>query len=107
MQRFGLYYPYVHFTSDAWVKAAALYWPRMARMLPMDFTAHDSDVVRELAARLDFIISLDPTGIVDDVSRMLEKVVSEHGDELVSRYAMHSEPSKPNSLDHLYATRHV
>jgi hypothetical protein len=35
--RFGLYYPYINFRSDSWLKVAALYWPKMARIVPVDY----------------------------------------------------------------------
>jgi hypothetical protein len=29
LPRFGLYYPYVNFRDERWVKLAALYWPKL------------------------------------------------------------------------------
>jgi hypothetical protein len=82
------YYPYVNFASDSWVKAAALYWPRMARIVPPEFVTRDSDTVRQLSDELDFVINVDPAAVVDQVSYMLERVVSESSDALVWRYGI-------------------
>ena len=30
----GLYYPYVNFRSDPWIKAAILHWPLFAKSIP-------------------------------------------------------------------------
>jgi hypothetical protein len=88
MQQFALYYPYVNFASDSWVKAAALYWPRMARIVPPEFVTRDSDTVRELSGELNFVINIDPAAVVDQVSDMLERVVSESYDALAWRYGI-------------------
>ena len=52
----GLYYPYIHFRDDVWVKLAALYWDKMARIVPRGYMTHDSDVVRQLAQEGKFIV---------------------------------------------------
>jgi hypothetical protein len=100
MQRIGLYYPYVHFASDSWVKAAALYWLRLARIIPPNFVAKDSAVVRELSEGLNFVVDLDPTAVVDEVSGVLAEVIRAHGPMLRARYGLHGtatplSPSNP------------
>lgn len=60
MHKIGLYHPQIHFPSDAWVKAAALYWTQMARIVPGDYTTHDSDVVLALRDQLDFVVDIVP-----------------------------------------------
>ncbi|MGC5322406.1 DUF6236 family protein [Micromonospora arida] len=42
MQRPGLYFPYVHVRDDDWLKAAALYWPDVRRLVPAGYSKHDS-----------------------------------------------------------------
>jgi hypothetical protein len=34
VRKIALYYPYIHIRDDNWLKAAALYWPRIARLAP-------------------------------------------------------------------------
>lgn len=60
MQRIGLYYPYVHFRDEAWLKAAALYWPRMARVVPPGYPVDDPRHVSLLRDELDFVVDVDP-----------------------------------------------
>jgi hypothetical protein len=43
VQRIGLYYPYVHFRDEQWLKAAALYWPGLARVVPTGFPVADTE----------------------------------------------------------------
>jgi hypothetical protein len=68
LPRFGLYYPYVHFREERWLKMAALYWPRLARIVPPGFTVHDSEIVRRLAEELDFTIDLNPGPAISSVA---------------------------------------
>lgn len=60
MHEIGLYHPHIHFPSDAWVKTAALYWPKMARLVPDYYTTQDSDVVLALRDELDFVLNIVP-----------------------------------------------
>ena len=68
LPRFGLYYPYVHFREERWLKMAALYWPRLARIVAPGFTVHDSEMVRRLAEELDFTIDLNPGPAISSVA---------------------------------------
>src|SRR2546430_2443425 len=68
LPRFGLYYPYVHFREEHWLKMAALYWPRLARIVAPGFTIRDSEMVRRLAEELDFTIDLNPGPAIASVA---------------------------------------
>src|SRR6266487_377948 len=57
----GLYYPTIGFKSDAWVKLAALYWDKLARIVPIDQLVNDSKTVRQLADELNFIENFAPS----------------------------------------------
>ena len=35
MATIGLYHPFIHFKDDDWLKLSALYWDRMARIVPI------------------------------------------------------------------------
>ena len=37
MATIGLYHPFIHFKDDAWLKLSALYWDRMARIVPPSY----------------------------------------------------------------------
>jgi hypothetical protein len=86
----ALYYPYIHFQDDAWVKEAALYWDRLSRIVPEGYAhkLHDSDVVKALKAEGDVIVDRTPAWeTVHAVSEELLAVVNGHGDALKSYLA--------------------
>ncbi|MFF4785746.1 DUF6236 family protein [Streptomyces griseorubiginosus] len=87
MQRIGLYYPYVHFRKEQWIKAAALYWPGLARVVPRGFRVSDPDLVKALRDGLDnFLTDVDPSEAAAAVAPAFLKVVEDHGTELRQRF---------------------
>ena len=44
----GLYYPFIHFRDEGWLKLTALYWDGMRRIVPGGASVHDSDEVKRL-----------------------------------------------------------
>lgn len=75
---FGLYYPFIHFRDDAWLKLSALYWPKMMRLVAPTYERRDSDTVRMLADELDFVASVDPApaalDICDEFTKLIHKL---------------------------------
>jgi hypothetical protein len=59
--RLGLYYPFIQFRSDAWLKLAALYWDQVGRIVPPGYAVRDSETVRRLQGELDFVADLPPS----------------------------------------------
>ncbi|WP_133910649.1 DUF6236 family protein [Streptomyces sp. NBC_00582] len=87
MQRIGLYYPYVHFRKEQWIKAAALYWPGLARVVPRGFRVNDPDLVKALRDGLDnFLTDVDPREAAAAVAPAFLKAVEDHGTELRQRF---------------------
>ncbi|MCX5426850.1 DUF6236 family protein [Streptomyces sp. NBC_00257] len=86
MQRIGLYYPYVHFRKEQWIKAAALYWPGLARVVPSGFPVTDSNLVKALREELDFVTDVDPTEAAAAVAPDFLKIIEDHGPELRRRF---------------------
>ncbi|ANZ14871.1 DUF6236 family protein [Streptomyces noursei] len=86
MQRIGLYYPYVHFRDERWIKAAALYWPGLARVVPPGFPVTDPDLVKALRYELDFVTDVDPREAAAAVAPTFLKAVEDHGGELRQRF---------------------
>ncbi|MEU9155709.1 DUF6236 family protein [Streptomyces sp. NPDC048417] len=86
MQRIGLYYPYVHFRNEQWIKAAALYWPGLARVVPRGFPVTDPDLVKALRDELDFVTDVDPREAAAAVAPAFLKAVEDHGAELRQRF---------------------
>ena len=52
LERRGLYYPWVHFSSDDWVKRALIVFPGLHRMAAQDQQPSDSEVVRSLRTNI-------------------------------------------------------
>ncbi|MGW7521292.1 DUF6236 family protein [Streptomyces sp. NPDC054796] len=90
----GLYYPYIHFRSDAWLKTAALYWPHLARVVPGDYELRDSRTVRALADDLGFITAIGPARTAEAIAPVFLEVIERHGDALARRYG-HPERGLP------------
>ncbi|MEU8147613.1 DUF6236 family protein [Nonomuraea sp. NPDC048901] len=93
MQRIGLYYPYIHFRDDRWLKAAALYWPAMARVVPAGYQPNDSPVARALADGLGFVADVAPDQAASAIAPTFAQVITAHADRL-----RHLRPPKPDAL---------
>lgn len=102
LPEFGLYYPFINFRDDQWLKIAALYWPKMARIVPAGYPTRDSETTRELSGELGFVINLEPeiaradaaksfSSLLDGISpHQLERWRISREDELTS--TIHIEP---------------
>jgi hypothetical protein len=87
--RLGLYYPFIQFRSDSWLKLAALYWDQISRIVPPGYDLHDSDMVRRLQEELGFVVDLAPSGsAIDSVSSEFLELLTECGPELSDLYGM-------------------
>lgn len=98
----GLYYPFIHFKDDAWVKLTALYWDKMGRIVPRGYRTRDSDTVRQLA---------DESGFIEDVfagfssydlnlDSAFTQLLQQHEAELRDRYGVshrHEWPDNPEA----------
>jgi uncharacterized protein DUF6236 len=45
-----LYYPWIHFRDEAWLKVALLYWRHLERIVPSNYERRDSETIRLFAA---------------------------------------------------------
>ena len=91
-QRIGLYYPYLHF-SDSWLKVAALYWPRMGRIVPPGVHLNDSRTVRTLSDELNFTVDIEPGLEAENLTNTLANALDGHYDELRNRYKVSANDS--------------
>lgn len=82
-QTIGLYYPFIHFKSDAWFKLSALYWDRMARIVPHSYATEDSDAVRALG---DFVCNKLPEDVDPEFHDTFGEFVREYEQPLLARY---------------------
>jgi hypothetical protein len=81
----GLYYPYMHIRDATWLKAAALYWKRVDRIVPHDYPTHDSLTAQMLQDQLGFMVDRRPGQAAVDTSEYFIDLLTERGDELVNR----------------------
>lgn len=49
----ALYYPYIHITDLNWLKANLLVFPKIKRMIPMDYTPDDTQEIRKFTEWCD------------------------------------------------------
>jgi hypothetical protein len=84
MQPKALYFPYMRFRNDAWVKAAALYWPSIARIVPRGVTIDvpDSVTVYKLRDELNFVIDVDPGPASAVASAVFAAFLERYGEEV-------------------------
>ena len=73
----GLYYPYFNVRDERWLKIAALYWPRIVRLIPEDFRGPDSQAVRALTDELDFVDRRPPGLSVENVAPLFMNLITE------------------------------
>jgi hypothetical protein len=74
MERPALYFPYIHVRDDDWLKAAALYWPSVRRLVPHKHTTHDSPTA-QLFAQAGVLRDEEPRTLLGpggDLMRTLE-----------------------------------
>ncbi|WP_157869306.1 DUF6236 family protein [Streptomyces hirsutus] len=78
----GLYYPYIHFRDEGWLKIAALYWRELARVVPEDYRLSDSRTARVLAQEIDFVTNVGPTPAAQQVAPMFLDLLDRYADAL-------------------------
>ena len=88
MPEFGLYYPCIDIQDDVWLKAAALYWPVLGRMVPAGHAGSGSRTAKILRDELNFFVDIDPRRYSHRVSIEFESFVMENEDSLRRLYAI-------------------
>ncbi|KUN59237.1 DUF6236 family protein [Streptomyces griseorubiginosus] len=78
----GLYYPFIHFRDERWLKTAALYWRELARVVPQGYPLADSRTARVLREELKFVTPVDPTETAKQVAPLFLSVLTRHGEAL-------------------------
>ena len=87
MPDIALYYPYTHIPDEAWLKAAALYLPRLGLIAPAGYPRRPSRTADVLHAELDFLVDVDPAGRTEAVAPEFLQLLNREGDALRARYA--------------------
>ncbi|WP_333772410.1 DUF6236 family protein [Streptomyces sp. IBSBF 3136] len=78
----GLYYPYIHFRDEGWLKTAALYWREMARVVPEGYRVSDSRTARVLSDELGFVTQVGPAPAAEQVAPMFLDLLDRYADAL-------------------------
>ncbi|WP_410630966.1 DUF6236 family protein [Amycolatopsis sp. cmx-4-83] len=86
---FALYYPDIHIRDDTWLKYAALYWPKMARLRPNGYPTDDSTVARVLQDEARWLIDLTPPAwAAADVGEPFLQLINAHAVTLRNRFGI-------------------
>jgi hypothetical protein len=87
LRRHGLYYPFFHVRSDTQLKLAALYWPRIVRVVPEGYRTRDSDLALSLIDEFDFIKRLPPGESAQAASATFLEMINAHGERLSEKFS--------------------
>ncbi|WP_143672420.1 DUF6236 family protein [Streptomyces sp. OK228] len=78
----GLYYPYIHFRNEQWLKLAALYWPQISRVVPDGYRVQDSRTAAVLADKLNFVINVPPDRSATAVAGIFREAIERNALQL-------------------------
>ncbi len=99
----GLYYPFIHFRNEGWLKLTALYWDSMRRIVPSGASLHDTDEVKRLVDA-GFIQNREPLGAAFQIAGPFQELLATHGDALRGQFAVTERDTWPDDTHtRLYA----
>jgi hypothetical protein len=84
----GLYYPYIHFKDEAWLKTIALYWDGVKRIVPSGYPLNDSETVKTLSGELGLIENVRPSPDEWPVRDSFVQFLLSNAAELRGRYGV-------------------
>jgi Family of unknown function (DUF6236) len=85
----ALYYPYIHFKDETWVKAAALYWDQLGRIVPYGgYQLEDTAAIQRLRGA-GFVTEFVPRGSETAVSAAFQQLIDEWKAPLKAKYSIH------------------
>jgi hypothetical protein len=83
----ALYYPWMHFQDDSWLKLALLTWDNIVRVRPRELDDRDRELVRTLRAETDFIVEVEPSATdLALVSDTLTEIIDSNRELIVRLY---------------------
>jgi hypothetical protein len=77
----------VHIRDDGWLKAAALYWPSVRRLVPFGYAKHDSSTAKTFFDA-QILRDEDPQELVGMSTWNLVTALRDHADDLVRNYSI-------------------
>jgi len=91
----GLYYPFIHFRNEGWLKLTALYWDSLRRIVPTGAGVHDTDEVKRLVDD-GFIQNKNPHGAALQIAYPFRELIAAHGHALRTQFAVAKRDSWPD-----------
>lgn len=70
MMENALYYPYIEFHNDNWLKAMAMYYDNIYRIVPNDVTPKDSESIKPLIENSSIGTKIDPTPYAQEAANL-------------------------------------
>jgi hypothetical protein len=98
--KMSVYYPYIHIRDERWLKVAALYWPRMVRIVSPDYPTSNSPLVEILRDELGFILDLPPDAAARDAAEPFAAFIDGFGPTAL-RHLRVGQESRSLGPDHL------
>lgn len=105
MPDIALYYPYSDIRDDSWLKAAALYLPKLALLAPRDYPLRLSRTARVLREELGFLVGIDPGRRAHAVATEFMQLMNRDAKALTARYAWPEFPEEPYEIVGAYGDR--
>ena len=87
MARRCLYYPFIHFRDEAWLKLSALYWDDVTRIVPRSYAPRDTREVRTLEDA-GVLKRVDPSSYEQPVGDLFKVLLERYSAKLVRRYGI-------------------
>jgi beta-phosphoglucomutase-like phosphatase (HAD superfamily) len=103
MARRCLYYPFIHFRDEAWLKLSALYWDDVSRIVPGGYEPRDTREVRTLE-EAGVIRRVNPSAYERSVSQLFTPLLDRHEKKLTERYDVSARHTWPRNLERLGVT---
>lgn len=88
----ALYYPFIHFRDDGWIKTSALYWDSVKRIVPDGIELRDSDDVKALRV-VGFVQDVSPTSALATVDALFSALLDSYGDRLTQALGVENRSS--------------
>ncbi|WP_409489583.1 DUF6236 family protein [Amycolatopsis sp. cmx-11-12] len=92
MQVNAIYYPWMHFQDDKWVKLSLLTWDSVARVRARDVDDRDSDLVRQVVNETDLLKTISPSQHdLTAVANTFGDVLDAYGGRISKRHGLNQD----------------
>ena len=98
MARRCLYYPFIHFRDEAWLKLSALYWDDVTRIVPKAYAPRDTRDVRTLEDA-GVLKRVDPSNYEQPVGELFTVLLDRYSSALSRRYDVSQRETWPDNAE--------